>query len=333
VTSPRPEFEPAAVDEWSKPFPGEQAATLVDWLRLMRLPNVFTALADVVMGFLFVRATHEPTAGLVAIAAASGCLYTAGMVLNDVFDVEIDRRERPGRPLPSGRIGLPLGRALGWALLVVGLAFGWLAGFVAEGGTLPWFSGTVATLLAGAVVLYNAWLKHTPVGPLGMGLCRFLNVLLGMGLVARGQAAWSELFGPAELLVAGGIGLYIVGVTWFAKHEAETSRTGQLAAAMLVMAGGVGLLALSGYYRALALDHTMFALLLALLAMTVLRRCLAAVLDPSPERVQMAVKHSILSLIWFDAAIVAAVAPLPYAFAIAALLIPALLLGRWVYST
>ena len=44
-----------------------------------------------------------------------------------------------------------------------------------------------------------------------------------------------------------------------------------------------------------------------------------AVLDPSAERVQMAVKHSILSLIWFDAALVAATAPLPYAMAVAAL--------------
>jgi hypothetical protein len=102
---------------------------------------------------------------------------------------------------------------------------------------------------------------------------------------------------------------------------------------MAVMTGGIVLLACSGFYRPLALDHTMFALLLAMLAVTVLRRCLAAVLDPSAERVQIAVKHSILSLIWFDAALVAATAPLPYAFAIAALLIPALLLGRWVYST
>ena len=55
--------------------------------------------------------------------------------------------------------------------------------------------------------------------------------------------------------------------------------------------------------------------LLAMLAVTVLRRCFAAVLDPSPERVQMAVKHSILSLIWFDAAIVAATSDDPAAAA------------------
>jgi hypothetical protein len=66
---------------------------------------------------------------------------------------------------------------------------------------------------------------------------------------------------------------------------------------------------------------------------TVLRRCFTAVLDPTPERVQAAVKHSILSLIWLDAAVALAVAPWHDAIAVAALLIPALLLGRWVYST
>ena len=30
--------------------------------------------------------------------------YTAGMILNDVADLEVDRRERPERPLPSGAV-------------------------------------------------------------------------------------------------------------------------------------------------------------------------------------------------------------------------------------
>ena len=35
--------------------------------------------------------------------AASMVLYASGIMLNDVFDFEVDRLERPGRPLPSGR--------------------------------------------------------------------------------------------------------------------------------------------------------------------------------------------------------------------------------------
>ena len=79
-----------------------RSAQLLDYLRLVRLPNVFTALADVTMGFLFVHHTLQPLAVFLPLAAASALLYSAGMVLNDVWDVELDRRERPERPLPSG---------------------------------------------------------------------------------------------------------------------------------------------------------------------------------------------------------------------------------------
>jgi hypothetical protein len=66
---------------------------------------------------------------------------------------------------------------------------------------------------------------------------------------------------------------------------------------------------------------------------TVLRRCGVAAVDPNPENVQAAVKHSILSLIWLDAATAAATAGPAYGVAIAVLLVPAIVLGRWVYST
>ena len=81
------------------------------------------------------------------------------------------------------------------------------------------------------------------------------------------------------------------------------------------------------------LDPTIYCMLLGLLMVTVLRRCLTAAFDPSPERVQAAVKHGILSLIWLDAATALAVSSPWHAVAIAALLVPALVLGRWVYST
>jgi 4-hydroxybenzoate polyprenyltransferase len=301
----------------------------------MRLPNVFTALADVTMGFLFARQSLEPLGAFVCLATATALLYTAGMVLNDVFDIDIDTRERPQRPLPSGQISLPLARALGFAMLALGVLFGWLAGLVfAQPGAPAWRSGVVASLLAALVILYDAWLKRTPLGPLGMGACRLANVLLGMSLSQSAGLSAALGYTPDQLLAAGGIGLYIVGVTWFARNEAGKSPVWQLLAAMTVMAAGVGLLAVIPLWRSVLFPQPwMFQVLLGLLALTVLRRCLAAVLDPSPQNVQAAVKHSILSLIWLDAALCAAVAPLPYAFAIAALLIPALLLGRWVYST
>ena len=142
------------------------------------------------------------------------------------------------------------------------------------------------------------------------------------------------VFGSGPLMAAAGIGIYIVGVTWFAKREAETSHKTTLWAAMGVMAAGVALLGAAVLpFRGLAMDRNLYWLLLVLLMITVLRRCIAAAVDPAPEKVQAAVKHSILSLIWLDAATAAAVAGPMYGIAVAALLIPALVLGWWVYST
>ena len=338
--SPRPEFEPPAEDE-SAPLP---QGGLLPWLRLMRLPNVFTAIADVAMGYLLVHGFVESPAKLACLVAASALLYTAGMVLNDVFDFEVDSKERPFRPLPSGQISMASARSLGYACLVLGVAFGWLAGLLPrEPAALPWRSGLIASLLAVCVMGYDAWLKSTPIGPLAMGACRFLNVLLGMSTAEKLLGNVVLGYGAAELLAAGGIGLYIVGVTWFARAEASISSRAKLAGAMLVMVAGVSVLGASAA-NSIGLpvvglkDPKYYWALLAALSMPVLLRCGLALADPSPQLVQAAVKRSILSLIWLDAATVAAFSqpvdgfPL-YALAVALLLFPAFTLGRWVYST
>ena len=302
----------------------------------MRLPNAFTALADVAMGYLFVQGKLDSPLVLAFLAAASALLYTAGMILNDVFDVEVDRQERPFRPLPAGQISLATARGVGFIMLALGIAAGWLAGYVpaAAPAALPWRSGLVATILAAAVLIYDAYLKFTPLGPLGMGACRLLNVLLGMSAASHLHGAVAIGFSPAELRAAAGIGIYIAGVTLFARAEAGRSRAVVLWAAMLVMALGVAVLGMSGHgfrWQAMKIEH--YWILLGLLMVTVLRRCGVAAFDPQSEKVQAAVKHSILTLILLDAATAAAIAGPLYGLAVASLLIPAFVLGRWVYST
>ncbi len=327
----------------------QNTSRLLAWLQLFRAPNVFTAMADVSMGFLFVAGAPAPLAPLAALLAASALLYTAGMVLNDVFDYDIDLKERPQRPLPSGRIALGSARTLGYGMLLAGVVLGWVAGFTSSEVDLPWRSGLVATLLAGCVVFYDAGAKRTPLGPVAMGACRFLNVLLGMSAAPEIVGSESLLVGynAAQLLVAGGIGLYIVGVTWFARTEVEAqSSPAQLFAATWVMLGGVLLLAaypsapgapplqlvamrLGGELSPAA----MWWVLLTMVALPVVGRCMAAAANPAPHLMQMAIKRSIFSLIVFDAAITLAAAGPWAAIVVLALLLPTLVLGTWIYST
>ncbi len=311
---------------------------MLPYLQLLRIPNLFTALADVMMGFLFVHQSLWPLPEFLSLLVASGLLYSAGMVLNDLFDVRQDAIERPDRPLPSGKISKQLAAMLGYGMLLVGVAVAFFAGNLAEPGTLR--SGYVAMSLAGCVFAYDALLKRSMLGPVAMGCCRGLNVLLGMSTAIADPDSIVG-FTAAQLCVAGGIAVYIMGVTWFARTEAYESNRASLGFGIVVMFSGFFLL---GFFpqlgdfaegtRKLTLPLPVWQLLIAWLGILALRRCCMALIEPTPSKVQAAVKTCILSLIVMDAAVCLVVcSPWWWSALILLLLIPTLTLGRWVYST
>src|SRR5262249_6308977 len=147
------------------------------YAQLVRLPNVFTAVADIALGAVVAGSLPGRWLPFVLLALSSACLYSAGMVWNDFFDLEQDRKERPSRPLSSGRVSRVAAAGFGVALLLGGLLFsllaGWsLAGSREDGSGIVWTPTILALLLIGAILLYDCWLKRTWAGPLGMGLCR-----------------------------------------------------------------------------------------------------------------------------------------------------------------
>lgn len=317
---------------------------ILTWAQITRIPNVFTAIADVAMGFLFVNASLHHLTPLVLLIVTTSLLYSAGMVLNDVFDLEQDTRERPHRPIPSGRVRLATANRVGWGLLIGGVIAGSLVG-AAWGTNDPfwWRSGLIALLLASCVVLYDGLLKPTALGPIAMGACRFFNVLLGMSVGSMSTSGAGQVLGydPSQWIVASGIGIYVAGITIFAKTEAQESGRGRLVCGLLAMLAGLVLLASFPRFgvfargRALTFSNAaVWPLLIAVLGFSVARRCLLAIGSPQPQLIQVAVKQSIMSLIIFNAAICLAVRPPFYwAVAIIALIVPMLLLGKWVYST
>ena len=316
------------------------AATLVTYMQLFRIANVFTAMADVAMGFLFVHGAFAPLPVFGCLIAACSLLYTAGMVLNDVYDVEVDSRDRPARPIPSGRVSLGTARGLGYGMLLCGVGLGWFSGFLGDvEGAIAWRGGVIASLLGVCVVLYDAVLKATPAGPVAMGACRFLNVLLGMSFAAPASVGWNLAgYGAHHMIVAGGIGIYVVGVTVFARTEAKESSAWRLWFGTAVMMAGIAVLGLLHRNLPIGLppnveSETVWIVLLGLLAFSILRRSSTAAMDPTPRQVQLAVKHAVMSIIVLDAAVALEVANWYYALAVLALLIPAVVLGMWISST
>ena len=162
-------------------------------LQLVRIPTVFSAAADIVLGFLLTHASLEPVRSFVLLLIASVCHYWTGMILNDYFDRDIDAKERPGRPIPSGRISASVALRLALALNVAGLVAAACVGTKAL---------AVATALTAAVWLYDGALKKTFLAPLLMGSCRFLNVLLGASDIP------GDFWCP-HVIVPVGLGLYL----------------------------------------------------------------------------------------------------------------------------
>ena len=304
---------------------------LLAFAQLLRLPNVFTAFADIALATCVGAAmTPEvPTAfwaSAVLLALASGCLYLGGMVWNDIFDRAEDAEARAFRPLPSGRVHLRTAILLGVILFALGLAFAGCAGLPGDG---EWNSAPLAYAIgiAVAVLAYDGGLKHTAVGPVAMATCRFLNVLLGLSALPEGA-----LDGGTRVHLAGVVGLYIVGVTWFARTEEGTSRRRQLRAAAGVIALSLALALVLRANLPAESGTTTFPYLLVLFGFVVGLPIARAISNPNPRQVQAAVKRCVLGLVLLDAVLATAFVGLP-GLAVLLLLPPALVLGKWVYST
>jgi 4-hydroxybenzoate polyprenyltransferase len=297
------------------------------YAQLVRLPNVFTAMADIALGWCGALATGTPATrwpSLALLLAASSCLYSGGMVWNDFFDVEQDRRERPFRPLPSGRISRRRAGILATVFLAAGLGFALLAGLSLGGPSRA--PVCLAGLLVVAILLYDAWLKRTWAGPLAMGSCRFLNVLLGLTLADEGFR-WS-----ARVYLAVVVGLYIVGVTWFARTEARISSQSALAGAAGVMLTALVLALAVPVWLDSPSSSVLFPYLLVVLGFLVGIPVTRATAEPTPARVQVAVKRALVGLVILDAVLASALLGTA-GLSLLILLIPVLYLGRWIYST
>ncbi|WP_339909122.1 UbiA family prenyltransferase [Symmachiella dynata] len=293
---------------------------LLAYLQIVRLPALFTAMADIFLGYLIVHRSFTSVLDFALLLMASGGLYLSGMVFNDVFDRRIDAQERPGRPIPSGRV--PLTNAIGLGGLL-------MAGGVGAASVVGPSSLTVALMIVAAIFAYDWLLKATPLGPIAMGSCRSLNVILGASTAP-------SLWRGHHIGIALALGVYIVGVTWFARSEANAGRRSKFQAVtgMLLVNTGVMLL-ISFVLSTKNLGNPLSVLMLfAVILLVINRRLTAAIFDPVGPKIGLAIKTMLLSLPLIDAALVLFVTQrVEYSLAVAALLIPALLLARRIAVT
>ena len=288
----------------------------------MRIPTVFTALSNILCGYLI---THKLTPAdlprqndLWLLLISSAGLYLGGMVLNDVFDTALDAVERPERPIPSGRISRRTAAIFGALLMIIGVG---CAAAVGVGSLL------IAGLIVTAVLLYDGCLKSTIAAPLGMGTCRFLNLMLGASAATTMTSVWQT----TPMTVAAGLGIYIIGVTVFARNEAGESSSRGLLTGVGIMLCGIGLDAwlVTGSGAERAISGSQMALLI--LGLNILMRAAIVVGNPQPVRIQRTVGLMLLCIIFLDALMVFGITgEVKHAVLVIMLIAPASLVRRFI---
>lgn len=315
------------------------------WAQLVRVPNTLTACADVLAGMCLAGGVsdHFGRHGFSAVIAslASICFYWAGMVLNDVFDIDLDRESRRPGPLVTGKIAIATATRAGILLLICGI----LGSVVAPLGissfreqatwarlTIP---GLVGGLLALAVWAYDGPCKKSPLAPVIMGLCRSCNMALGIAVIA---AAIPLAISWAAAAVVAGHGVYVTGLTIAARREADlTQSRGRLLWGWGICFLGAALIALSPRLdplRPYRLEPLwVFPLLIGILLLPLARRVFDALTSLAPQRLGLAIRQAIFTILFLDAAVALQYAGDIPGICIALMVVPTLLLARWFRST
>ena len=271
------------------------------YARLTRPANIVTAIADILAGFaisgagiaLFSPETEMAAAvspgTLFWLCLATIGLYGGGVAFNDVLDAELDRVERPERPIPSGVVSVTNAAVMASSLLLLGILAAWQVSAL---------SGIIALAVAMLSLLYNAWGKHQLIfGPINMGLCRSGNLLLGVSAVpAMVGAVWYLGFIPL---------VYIAAITMVSRGEVHGKNKKALQGGLVMYA----LIVVAVFWISLTNGNPWQVFpFLVLLGYLIFPPLIKALRTQRPQMIGKAVKMGVISLIVLNASLASAYA-------------------------
>lgn len=255
---------------------------------MARPANIVTSIADVLAGAA-ISGAFSPNLfsvtwpGIVLLSISTACLYGGGIVFNDVFDADLDRVERPERAIPSGLITIGQAASFGSILLTTGIILAALNNFT---------SAILAVAIAFFALLYNKLSKHSPFfGPLNMGLCRGLNLLLGVSIITASLNTWYLL---AIVPV-----IYIFSITMISRGEVNGGNKKNLWIAGVLYAVVTGSILYFSYINNKLL---LSAVILIPFLWMIYKPLFKAIQNPVGKNIGGAVKAGVISLILMDAA-------------------------------
>lgn len=284
----------------------------VGFLRLMRLANIITAVSDILAGIAIAGyITYQDDSQvqlqpIILLVISTIGLYGGGVVLNDVFDADLDKVERPERPIPSGLISRGMAALLATLLLLTGIA----AAAISHPGSLFSSSFLLAIAIALAAVVYDKWGKHHSfLGPLNMGLCRGLNLLLGISILPEALLRyWLISLVPV---------IYIAAITMISRGEVHGGKKSTLYGAVVLYGIVIASILYVAFAHHMLLQALAFLVLFSSMIFPPLQKAIKA---PKGQLIGKAVKSGVIALIIMNAAWAAAIGTLYWALLILLLL-------------
>ncbi|KKO00308.1 hypothetical protein LCGC14_0127260 [marine sediment metagenome] len=262
--------------------------------RLARPANLPTAVADILAGVAIslylknievLKFLGEQSSDILLLVFSSVALYAGGVVFNDVFDAELDAVERPERAIPSGLV--PKQEAVYFAiiLMLIGITLAFQCNAT---------SGLISIALTIAILTYDAYFKQFPFsGPLNMGICRGLNLLMGMSILGM-LSHWYISIVPV---------VYIFAITLISRGEVHGNNKKHIVWAGILYAIVILSIALVVMQQK---DNLMVLLpFLILFGFLIFKPLFKAYKENSPSNIKKAVMSGVLSLVVMNACWVA----------------------------
>jgi heme O synthase-like polyprenyltransferase len=276
-----------------------------EYLQLVRLPGIFTAFSNVLIGYFFSFSFNSEVIFLPYLLATSGMLFCSGMIFNDYFDYNRDKKERSFRPLPSGKISKQNALLIGFIFLILANISAFFLGFD---------SLIISLILSCMILFYNLKLKSISfLGIFNLSLIRMLNILLGFSIIGISFEFIQYLF-P--------LGIFIVGISILAKNEIKSNlviykKLNKII--IIITIASVSILVINNFQFESLLFLGLFSFL--------------SVYSLFFKKIQNQITVQLLSIILLDSILISFFVPLEFSILVSLLILPAYVISKKLYLT
>lgn len=287
--------------------------TVKAYLQLIRAPAVFTVCSNIFAAQILATGGNLDVSAFLITLIVSTAIYWAGMIMNDCVDINEDRKDRPFRPLPSNQIRL----STAWTMVILLLGTAIVLSYF-----LSIISLLITVTLIVSVITYNAWSKKYFIGVFNMGLCRYLNWLLGLSVAPVTYVSY---------ILSLPILAYVTTLTILSRSETNASNRNHIVFCLLGILATLLLIVLNFN---LGIFNNIWGLATTVtLAIFLTAKLYAVYRNFQPAGIQNLMKLMILGIILLDSVMLLSGGYWQASFVVLLLLIPGRLLAKWIYIT